>query len=80
MMYAVLYMPAIRTQIYLTDTQRDGLEELMKRDQKSMAQIIREALDRYLATMRPDPDDALDATFGSMPELTVPSRDEWDRD
>jgi hypothetical protein len=78
-MYAVLYMPATRTQIYLTNEQRARLDEIMRREDKSMAQIIREALDAYLASVHADPEEALSATFGSMPDFEVPSRDEWDR-
>jgi hypothetical protein len=78
-MYIVLYMPATRTQIYLTAEQREKLEGLMEREHKSMAQIIREALDAYLQHELPDPEDALDSTFGAMPDLFIPSRDEWER-
>jgi metal-responsive CopG/Arc/MetJ family transcriptional regulator len=78
-MYTMLYMSATRTQIYLTQEQRDRLDELMQREDKSMAQIIREALDAYLTTFHPDPDKALESTFGSMPDLSVPPREEWER-
>lgn len=43
-----------------------------------MARMIREAVDAYLSGDRPDTDAALDETFGTLPELVVPSRDEWD--
>jgi metal-responsive CopG/Arc/MetJ family transcriptional regulator len=78
-MYTVLYMSATRTQIYLTQEQRNRVDEVMARENKSMAQIIREALDAYLTTSHPDPDEALESTFGSMPDLSVPSREEWER-
>lgn len=43
-----------------------------------MAQVIRRALDEYLDDV-PDPDAALDATFGAAPDATTPSRDSWAR-
>lgn len=43
-----------------------------------MAEIIRRAVDGYLDEQA-DPNAALSATFGSVPDLKVPSRDEWDR-
>jgi hypothetical protein len=42
--------------------------------------MIREAVDAYLGEDRPDVHGALDDTFGTVPKLTVPSRDEWERD
>jgi hypothetical protein len=71
-------MAATRTQIYLTAVQRAKLGEITRREGKSMAQIVREALDAYLAERRPDPDEALATTFGSMPDLVVPAREAWD--
>jgi hypothetical protein len=41
--------------------------------------MIREAVDAYLVEGEPDAQAALDATFGSLPELELPDRDEWDR-
>jgi hypothetical protein len=78
-MYTALYMPSTRTQIYLTDDQRRGLDARGRRTGAPMARMIREAVDVYLADDRPDPDQALDETFGTLPELEVPTRDEWDR-
>ena len=43
-----------------------------------MAEIIRRAVDGYL-NEQADPSAALSATYGSIPDLEVPSRDEWDR-
>ncbi len=40
--------------------------------------MIREAVDAYLADDRPDPDAALEEAFGALPDLSVPSRDEWE--
>lgn len=78
-LYAVLYMPAVRTQIYLTDEQRHALDERSAREGTSMAHLIREAVDEYLKPSESDVQDALDETFGALPDLAVPSRDEWDR-
>ena len=79
-MYTVLYMAgALRTQIYITADQRARLDELRLRDGKSLAELIREALDAYVEERRPDPASALDSTFGAHPDFEPPSRDEWDR-
>ena len=67
-----------RTQVYLTDTQRQRIDELAEAEGVTMAEIIRRALDGYLED-QPDSRAALSATFGAHPEATVPSRDEWDR-
>lgn len=76
----MLYMSTVRTQIYLTKEQRRRLDARGKRESKSLAALVREALDAYLVERRPEDIQAvLDATFGSMPDLVVPSRDEWDR-
>lgn len=74
-----MYMSSTRTQIYLTSELRDKLDDLVEREQKSMAHIIREALDVYLRERHADPTDALESTFGTMPALSVPSREEWER-
>lgn len=80
MLYTMLYMSTVRTQIYLTKEQRRRLDARGKRESKSLAALVREALDAYLVERRPEDIQAvLDATFGSMPDLVVPSRDEWDR-
>jgi predicted DNA-binding protein len=78
-MYTALYMPSLRTQIYLTSEQRTRLDALRRREHRSLAELIRAAIDDYLAKAVPDTREALDATFGALPDLTVPSRDEWDR-
>lgn len=80
MMYAALYTPSAHTQVYLTDDQRRQLDARGKRTAAPLARMIREAVDAYLADDRPDLDAVLDETFGSLPELEIPSRDEWDRD
>ncbi len=72
-------MASRRTQIYLTGDQREQLDVIRRRDRKSLAQVIREAVDAYLGSDEPDVGEALRQSFGSMPDLDVPSRDEWDR-
>jgi predicted DNA-binding protein len=79
MMYAVLYMASTRTQIYLTDDQRRRLDARGKRAGAPMARLIREAVEAYLVDDKVDIEAALDETFGTLPELELPSRDEWER-
>lgn len=71
-------MSSTRTQIYLTAEQRRRLDERGRLEGKAMASLVRDAIDRYLA-VAPESDRALDATFGSLPDLDVPARGEWDR-
>ncbi len=77
-MYAVLYMPATRTQIYLTEEQRRLIERRSRRTGESLAHMVREALDAYLIDDAGQLAVALDDTFGAEPELQVPDRDEWE--
>ena len=77
-LYTVLYMSE-RTQIYLTDEQRRRLGEIAHVQGKSLAHVIREAVAVYIATAPVDAGHALDATFGTAPDMQVPSRDEWER-
>ena len=70
---------ATRTQIYLTAGQRAALDEVVTREGRTLADVVREAIDAYLANAGASPAEALSETFGSMPEIDVPSRDEWDR-
>jgi Arc/MetJ-type ribon-helix-helix transcriptional regulator len=88
MLYTALYMAtSTRTQVYLTAEQRRQIDELRARDGRTLAEVVRAALDEYLTTHgrdaaereRTETQRILDETFGSMPELQVPSRDEWDR-
>ncbi len=81
MLYTVLYMAATRTQIYLRKDQRDRLDVLVRSKGTSLAALIRLAVDDLLARSAPDPDPerALDMTFGSAPEFEIPPRSEWDR-
>jgi len=74
-------MPAIRTQIYLTKKQRQQLDARRKREGKTLAAVVRDAVDAYMtrdATRAADIQAILDRTFGSIPDLEVPSRDEWE--
>lgn len=79
MLYAVLYMASTRTQVYLTEDQRRRIDDLASRNGQSLAWIVREALDHYLAGPAPDRKAALDATFGAAPDIVAPSREEWNR-
>jgi len=74
-------MGATRTQIYLTKEQRAKLDAVAKREKRSLAGLIREAVDRYLETepSAADRDRILAETFGALPDLEVPPRSEWDR-
>jgi hypothetical protein len=38
----------MRTQIYLTDEERDGLDAIAKSTGKKQSELLREAVDRYL--------------------------------
>ncbi len=80
MLYVVLYMGATRTQIYLTPEQRKKLDMRRRREHKTLANVVRDAIDAYLNAPAPRPDyqKTLDETFGSIPDLLVPSRDEWE--
>jgi predicted DNA-binding protein len=71
-------MSATRTQIYLTEEQRRRIDQVAKARGVTMAEIVRQALDAYLA-QEPDPSAVLAATFGAAPDASVPSRDEWNR-
>lgn len=80
-------MAATRTQVYLTEDQRRQIEELRARDGRTLAEVIRTALDEYLATHgqaaaereRAETQRILDATFGMAPDFPYPDRSDWDR-
>lgn len=72
-------MASVRTQIYLTTEQRQRLDDLGRRQGTKLAELIRQAVDQFLAEKDPDPVSALESTFATMPELGVPDRGEWDR-
>jgi predicted DNA-binding protein len=69
-------MSATRTQIYLTEEQRQRIDEIVATDGVTLAEVVRRALDAYLGNER-DPTTALAATFGADPDAVAPSRDEW---
>lgn len=72
-------MSATRTQVYFTEQQRQALDELAARERKTLAEVVREAVDAYVAQAAGDPEAVLDQTFGLIPGLQVPTRSEWDR-
>jgi predicted DNA-binding protein len=78
MLYTALDMSATRTQVYLTEEQRRLLDERGRHEDRSLASLVREAIDAYLAAT-PDPAVALESTYGTLPDLEVPARDEWTR-
>jgi predicted DNA-binding protein len=69
---------ATRTQIYLTREQREMVDQLAASEGVTMAEVVRRALNAYLGG-EADPSAALKATFGTAPDIDVPSRDEWSR-
>ena len=42
-------MPATRTQVYFTRQQRQALDELAAREGTTLAEVVRAAVDAYLA-------------------------------
>lgn len=78
---------ATRTQVYLTDDQRRQIEELRAHDGRTLAEVVRAALDEYLATHgaaaaereRAETQRVLDETFGIDPDFPYPDRSDWDR-
>ena len=70
-------MPATRTQVYLQLHQRQRLDEIAGSRGLSLASVVREAVDRYIAEAPVDPTTALESTFGAAPEAQVPGRDDW---
>jgi metal-responsive CopG/Arc/MetJ family transcriptional regulator len=71
-------MSATRTQVYLTDDQRDRIDRVADAEGVTMAEVIRRALDEYLVH-EADPKTALASTFGADPAAEVPTRDDWRR-
>jgi predicted DNA-binding protein len=72
-------MSATRTQIYLTDEQRRRIDAVTRAEGVTLAEVVRRAIDDYLRDEAPDPERALERTFGVAPDVAPPSRDEWDR-
>lgn len=71
-------MSMARTQIYLSRELRARVDERAAAEGKTMAEVVREAVERYVDVPL-DVDAELDATFGAVPTVEVPSRDEWGR-
>lgn len=74
-------MSATRTQVYFTEDQRRALDERAAREGKTLAEVVREAVDAYLVPDRVERiNGAMEDAFGAIPDLEVPPREEWDRD
>ncbi len=71
-------MSATRTQIYLRSSQRRRLDEIAGSRGASLASVVREAVELYIAQAPVDPTTALESTFGAAPEARFPERDEWE--
>lgn len=75
----------VRTQLYLTEAERDELAALAKATGKKQSELIREALDRFLEQSSVNRRDVvLDRAAGlwkdrdDLPDFRA-LRDEWDR-
>ena len=71
-------MSSTRTQIYLTEEQRQRIDAVAQSEGVTMAEVVRRALEKYLPT-ETDPTEALKATFGIDPQAKLLDRREWDR-
>ena len=71
-------MPATRTQVYLRSSQRQRLDEIAGARDASLASVVREAVEQYIAQAPVDPTSALESTFGAAPEAQFPARDDWE--
>ena len=71
-------MSATRTQIYLQPSQRRRLDEIAGSQGSSLAAVVREAVELYIAQAPVDPTTALESTFGVAPDACFPGRDEWE--
>ena len=71
-------MSATRTQVYLRPSQRRRLNEIADSRNSSLATVVREAVDLYIAQAPVDPTTALDDTFGAAPDASFPGRGEWE--
>lgn len=72
-------MVATRTQVYFSAEQRRRIDELAASRGLTLAEVVRLALDDFLEEEAPSPEAMLAATFGAVPDIEPPSRDEWDR-
>lgn len=62
-------MSSQRTQIYLTENQRSALKKITEGRQKTLAAVVREALDVYMGNGSPPGQEAPPATTGVTPML-----------
>ncbi len=72
-------MSATRTQVYLTEQQRQRIDELAGIEGVTLAEIVRRALDAYFSSYIPDASESFSRTFGAVTDIEAPSRDEWQR-
>lgn len=72
-------MSATRTQVYFTEDQRRRLDDRARRDGTTLAEVVRAAVDAYTGEEPPTLEEVVEETFGSIPDLEVPPRREWDR-
>ena len=72
-------MSSTRTQVYLTEEQRQRIDTLTQAEGITLAEVVRRALDDYFKRQSSDVEAALAVTFGAVPDASAPSRDEWDR-
>ena len=87
MMYTSKEACMIRTQIYLDAAQKSAMEKLANKNNKSLAQMIRSAIEVFLKYGKDKTDDVLlDESFGIWkdmkedgPAYTKRLRKEWDR-
>jgi predicted DNA-binding protein len=70
-----------RTQIYLDEDQDARLEAAARVSGSTKSSLIRSAIDAFFSRPRDvtSLEASLKATSGALPDLEVPSRDEWDR-
>ena len=75
----------VRTQVYLTEDQERGLKRLAASSGRKQSELIREAIEGYLAERQPkDWKEALEACFGmwadrdDVADLHERIRREWD--
>lgn len=76
----------LRTQVYLTDDQDRGLKQMAAATGKKQSELIREAVDGYLAESKPDDwREALEAVRGmwadrdDLDDLVRDLRSGWER-
>ncbi|WP_337288544.1 ribbon-helix-helix domain-containing protein [Candidatus Methylomirabilis sp.] len=75
----------VRTQIYLTEEEREGIDAIAKSTGKKQSEVIREAVDRFLALSKRSRREAIlkDAAGmwrdrGDLPDFSA-ARRSWDR-